>query len=393
MSCELINRSPDLTSLRDEGFEVAVVDGFVVLTGIPYVTTAGEIRRGSLMAPLSSAGDTAAKPSTHVVHFQGEFPCHRDGKPIEALRHGSKRTELSQRLVADHTFSNKPPQGYPDYSALMETYANIISAPATSLDPSATPRTRRVVELPADESVFRYADTASSRAGIVKASLVLAQSNVAIIGLGGTGAYILDLVAKTPVKRIHLFDGDLFLTHNAFRAPGAASIEQLRAAPKKVDYFASLYDPLRRHIEPHAVRIDSSNVALLTEMDFVFIAVDDGPTRRLIVDTLLEVQVPFIDVGMGVEQVEHQLLGTLRVTTSTAACPTTFDVRKAIPCASSTDNDPYDTNIQIADLNALNAALAVIRWKKAVGFYVDAEGEHHSTFSTNMHLLTSDGCP
>jgi len=42
---------------------------------------------------------------------------------------------------------------------------------------------------------------------------------VAIIGLGGTGSYILDLVAKTPVKEIHLFDADALLNHNAFRHP------------------------------------------------------------------------------------------------------------------------------------------------------------------------------
>jgi tRNA A37 threonylcarbamoyladenosine dehydratase len=45
--------------------------------------------------------------------------------------------------------------------------------------------------------------------------------------MGGTGSYILDLVAKTAVMEIHLFDGDDFNQHNAFRAPGAASLEDL----------------------------------------------------------------------------------------------------------------------------------------------------------------------
>lgn len=39
---------------------------------------------------------------------------------------------------------------------------------------------------------------------------------IGIIGLGGTGSY-LDLVAKTPVDEILLFDDDEFLLHNAFR--------------------------------------------------------------------------------------------------------------------------------------------------------------------------------
>ena len=68
-----------------------------------------------------------------------------------------------------------------------------------------------------------------------------AGERVAIVGLGGTGSYVLDFVAKTPVQEIHLFDGDEFLTHNAFRAPGAASLEALRRKPKKVDYLAAIY--------------------------------------------------------------------------------------------------------------------------------------------------------
>jgi hypothetical protein len=35
------------------------------------------------------------------------------------------------------------------------------------------------------------------------------------------------------------------------------------------------------------------------------------------------------------------------------------------------DGNEYNRNIQIADLNALNAALAVIKWKKLFGFYRD----------------------
>ena len=40
----------------------------------------------------------------------------------------------------------------------------------------------------------------------------------------------------------------------------------------------------------------------------------------------------------------------------------------------------YSHNIQIAELNALNAALAVIKWKKLAGFYVDLEGEHFTVY-------------
>lgn len=50
----------------------------------------------------------------------------------------------------------------------------------------------------------------------------------------------------------------------------------------------------------------------------------------------------------------------------------------------------YASNIQIVELNALNASLAVIKWKQLSGFYQDLEYEHHLTYSTNCALLQTD---
>lgn len=65
-----------------------------------------------------------------------------------------------------------------------------------------------------------------------------ALSELAIVGVGGTGSYILDQVAKTWVDRIILIDGDVFQNYNAFRAPGAAAHQVLKAKRKKAEYFA-----------------------------------------------------------------------------------------------------------------------------------------------------------
>ncbi|CAN2525454.1 MULTISPECIES: hypothetical protein [Burkholderia] len=51
----------------------------------------------------------------------------------------------------------------------------------------------------------------------------------------------------------------------------------------------------------------------------------------------------------------------------------------------------YASNIQVADLNALNAVLAVIKWKKLRGFYRDLDREHHSTYTTDGNLLLNSG--
>src|SRR3546814_19976378 len=96
----------------------------------------------------------------------------------------------------------------------MTTYAASLANEAGAIDPEATPRTRRVVANDDPESPFVYLDTASTRAGIGEVAQKLEGERVAIIGLGGTGSYVLDQVAKTPVERIDLFDDDDFLQHN-----------------------------------------------------------------------------------------------------------------------------------------------------------------------------------
>ena len=99
--------------------------------------------------------------------------------------------------------------------------------------------------------MFCYTDTASSRAEIGVVSAKLKGGAVGIVGLGGTGSYILDLVAKTPMAEIHLFDGDKLLQHNAFRAPGAPSIETLKEAPLKNRLLPRyLLEDAPKHLRP-----------------------------------------------------------------------------------------------------------------------------------------------
>ncbi len=51
----------------------------------------------------------------------------------------------------------------------------------------------------------------------------------------------------------------------------------------------------------------------------------------------------------------------------------------------------YRSNVQIADMNALAAALAVMRWKRLRGFYLDLESEYHATYAVDgNHMLNED---
>lgn len=377
--------SPDIVRLIREGYEVEIKGAYLLISHVPYVAPDRSIQFGTLVAELSLNGNLLGPPRNHVVHFIGQHPCHKDGSLMTQIQHNSSTRQLADEIVVNHSFSNKPPNGYPDYYQKMTRYVEMISAPARSLDPNVKAQTFRVIESKSEESVFHYHDTNSVRSEIEAISNKLKRRKVGIVGLGGTGSYVLDLVAKTPVDEIHLFDGDEFAQHNAFRAPGAPSVEQLKSPPLKVIYFAAIYSKMRREIHPHPVYLNAANVHLLRDLDFVFICVDKGSAKKAVVAFLEAKSIAFIDVGMGVHIGSDNLLGMLRTTTSTPG--KREHLRKYVSFKDDAD-DEYATNIQIAELNMLNASLAVIKWKKLCGFYQDLEEEYHCTYSINVNQLS-----
>jgi hypothetical protein len=387
MSRKLFSLNGDLKKLRDEGYFMQIVGGLLLMREVPYVNSQRQVKTGTLISSLTMAGDETRPPDTHRMFWDGEYPCNPDGSPIKEISNQTGPMDMGHGVTAQYSFSSKPVETgrYADYHHKMTTYATIMSGPAAVLDPKTNPRRFRA---PEDEeaSVFNYTETASDRVGIGALTELLAKDKVAIIGLGGTGSYLLDLIAKTPVQEIRIFDADEFLQHNAFRAPGAPSIEELREAPKKVDYFKAIYSKMHRNIVSHVVALKADNLHLLDGITFAFISMDAGEDKLAVVKKLESLGVGFIDVGMGLELDDGSLGGILRVTAST---PEKRDhVHKGcVSFVGGGEEDIYSSNIQVADLNALNAILAVIKWKKIRGFYRDLEKECHTTYTTDGGML------
>lgn len=387
MSQKLFSLNPDLNKLRHEGYFVQKIGGFLLLREVPYVNSLRQVKTGTLISSLTMAGDETRPPDTHVMHWDGEYPCNPDGSPITEISYHAGEMDFGHGVKAQYSFSSKPVDTgkYDDYYHKMTTYASIVSGPASVLNPKVNPRTFR---RPEDEevSVFNYTETASDRVGIGALTELLTKDKVAIIGLGGTGSYILDLIAKTPVREIRIFDADEFLQHNAFRAPGAASIEVLCEAPKKVYYFKNIYSNMHRNIVDYAVFLKPDNLHLLDDITFAFISMDAGDDKLAVIKKLETMGVGFIDVGMGLELVDGSLGGILRVTASTPEKRNHVH-NGCVSFVGGGEKDIYASNIQVADLNALNAILAVIKWKKIRGFYRDLEKEHHTTYTTDGSML------
>lgn len=393
MSSNPIDPDQALAHLQRDGYNVEVRDQHLIVRWVPFVTAKKTVRFGTLICLYLTEAGHVVSPNVsadrHQVWWTEEYPCYPDGSRLDLGTDEAVRDLLSGITIRNR-FSSKPVQyanGFPNHYEKVTHYVHIIQNQAKAIDAEVDARNGEVVATRADESVFLYPDTASARAEIMAISAKLALHRVAIIGLGGTGSYLLDQAAKTPVGEIHLFDGDTFNSHNAFRAPGAASLEEINAKEPKADYFARKYGVMRRGIVSHPYFLDAKSASELDGFDFAFLCVDQGASRSLLVQFLIGHAIPFIDTGMNLALVaaSNSLVGTCRATLVT---PTKSDhVSAYIPMDADDGDTLYRRNIQVADMNAINALLAVIKWKQHLGFYSDDFHPCNLSFAVNQSSL------
>jgi hypothetical protein len=277
----------------------------------------------------------------------------------------------------ERSFSNKPEGGFPNFFEKIEHYVRVISAPAIEKY-GANPLTFGIDKESNDNSVFKFHDTLTSRAEIGDLAAKFKEEVIGIVGLGGTGSYLLDFFVKTPVKEIRAFDGDAYHVHNAFRSPGRLNESELGAG--KAEVFRVRYQNFRKGLVIERKYIDGSCAADFAGVTFAFVCVDKGSARAEIFDLLMSLNIPFIDVGMGLNRKRGPLSGTIRSTYYSADRAAAV---RAMQLAEMADNpdDVYRANVQIAELNALNASLAMIRYKQLRGFYADDSAPFHLLMS------------
>lgn len=371
-----------IARLVADGYDMVLEGGHLVVRRLPYAAQSGLRRDGRLVLPVTYSGATVADVSgDHRIWFAGEEPRDERG---HALGSGGQAHGFGNGETADFMLSFKPPSGaYASLHDKIQRYAHILLSAARQLDPSVSDTPGGSFQVVPDDLPLVYADTNTTRAGLAKFSNLFRGHTIAIVGVGGTGGYILDQVAKTWVDRIILIDGDRFDNHNAFRAPGAAAHEVVQAKPNKAEYFAAEYSRMHMGITAHPVALTVENLNLLDGATFVFLAAADGEARPEIVQWLRDRGVPFIDVGMSFREGEGGLTGMAKVTAYLPGEEITLPTAAGPPPG----EDDYSTNIQIAELNALNAILAVIRWKRYIGFYATHTATNHTVFKLFLNEL------
>ena len=379
---ELVNHNDDIRHLVEKGYAVAVDDNhYMVVRDIPYLDQNRSLQWGAIVTKFLDQGGNKIAQDDHQIFFCGSHPHGLDGKPIGNLGGGPASLALSTAsndIAVQRSFSNKPHETkrFENLFDKIESYVTIISGPAIELH-KVTPLTFRIVEGGKSQSPFKVRDTLTARAEISDLASRFKDDVIAVIGVGGTGAYLLDFLVKTPVMEIRAFDADPYYVHNAFRSPGKLDLAEL--GKTKAEVYQSRYDNFRHSLTIAPKFIDPSCKEDLVGVTFAFVCVDKGSSRAGIFELLISMGVPFIDVGMGLDRRQGAINGMLRVTHYPPE--SAHEVRdKGLAELADNADDIYRTNIQIGELNALNACLAVIRFKQLRGFYSDESSFGHLLF-------------
>jgi hypothetical protein len=379
----LVSHNPDLARLVEKGYAVALdVSNHLVVRDIPYLDSDGVLCWGAFVAKLVFTDQFHVTQDDHQIYFAGSTPYELTGRPVGNLGGGAISIQLSYACADVHVeraFSNKPRvngdlAGFDDFFAKVESYVAIVCGPAMSRY-GVSPLTFRAVPDDVADPIFKFRDTLTSKAEVGELASKFEDEVVAIIGLGGTGSYVLDFLVKTRVREIRGFDGDYFHVHNAYRAPGKTIVEEFNTP--KAHVLQGRYENFRHGLVLQPKYIDETSVEEFDGVTFVFVCVDKGSSRARIFDLLIAARIPFVDVGMGLRKKPGGLSGSMRVT---QFLPERAGAVRARGYAAEADEpeNVYRANIQISELNALNASLAVIKYKQLRGFYrADIPADDH----------------
>lgn len=391
---ELASHNSFIQDLDDQGYDLDLINGYFVVFGVPYLDKDGALKYGDLAFPVDLVNWIIDRPKNHQAWFRGDRP-HDETKRELKLGAVDNAATVADGFVTKYAFSlklrdsNGQNRDYSSFEEKINTYLDMITGPPGATYEDARPLTRIEHKAREQGSPLRLPDTLSARYHMNDVSFRLRGKKVAIVGLGGTGTYILDFVARTHLEQIALFDDDKVHVHTMFRIPGFIPGA---VGNKKVHVLAEQYGNWHAGIKPFPERVTPQNMEKLRDFDFVFVSIDDGPSRGDIVGWLTSNNVPFVDCGMGLNRSRGGLNGVARITGVDRVAYEQSLGTVYLPIGSA-QADEYRRQAQIAELNALNAAFAVIRFKQHFGLLDRVETAVSYIFETASFELDSLGQP
>ena len=216
---------------------------------------------------------------------------------------------------------------------------------------------------------------------------LVVQERVAIVGLGGVGAWIADFVVKADPLEVHGWDYDCIEPKNILRMPGGLDPD-VWIGRQKADWFHETYSLIHSNVHGHNVKIIHENVQEVIEKStFAFVAVDDDDDRMVVCDKLASAGIPFVVSGLSLERKEKRVKVSIRIVTAHVGVSTW---KEAIPQVGRVGQDDYGSH-DLPDVYSMAAGWAIQSWRKMRGqFRQENRGECLVYRSSEQSLIVRE---
>jgi len=237
----------------------------------------------------------------------------------------------------------------------------------------------------------------------------MAELNIGIIGCGGTGSALIEMLGRMGIGTLTIVDHDQFNDSNITRMHGTKSGD---AKNLKTDIMAEMIKSFDLGTMVIAIpeRLDNPITGeKLKDCDIIFSCLDDTNFTRLILNQLsLYYYIPLIDMGIAFDSKKGALqdvLGRIDIITPDRACLLCRDIIDMDTCSSEMMSpEEYnrqikigyakelkDDNVQSVTYNTMIASQAVNEMLYILLGMRDSHRNSHKVYKYYSERITSDG--
>ena len=212
---------------------------------------------------------------------------------------------------------------------------------------------------------------------------LVVQECVAIVGLGGVGAWIADFVVKADPREIHGWDYDCIEPKNILRMPGGLDPNVWIGRPK-ADWFQDTYSLIHTDVHGYNKKVLPENVQeVIEKTTFAFLAVDDADDRMMVCDTLANAGIPFVVVGLSPVRKDKRVNVSIRIVTAHVGVSSW---REAIPQVGRAGQEDYGS-LDLPEVYSMAAGWAIQSWRKMRGQFWQEKREECLVYRASEQSL------
>ena len=364
---------------RRRSWKVEVRQREIGVTGIPCFTAPGVtgfcevwvgVAEGTVQLNLSHDWQRGASHTANVRNLPNGILHHHSGEPFEAfvIHKSDTHCTLSRKLHGGD---------YEDAWHALNSYATriyslFLGENIAPIQPSPRP--------------YSFAILGDQTLQSIEWRQHLADECVAIVGLGGVGAWIADFVVKADPREVHGWDFDCIEPKNILRMPGGVHPPSW-INKKKADWFQETYSIIHRNVIGHPEKVVEGNMdRVLDGITFAFVAVDKSEPRTMVCNALARARIPFVVAGLAPKREHNRARIYIKIVTGHVGEDTWQD---AIPTGD-TGQDDYGT-VDLPDVYAMAASWAIQAWRKMRGQFWQTQREECLTYRADEQRLTIRG--